>query len=177
MHVMDIARNSVEARAANVKVSFMLNKPDGQLIVTIQDDGCGMDADMVNKVTDPFTTTRTTRKVGMGLPLIKMSAEQTGGALTITSEQGRGTMVTSVFNTKHIDCVPMGDLAGTATLLITGNRDVLFEFEFCTGNNKYNITTGEICKALGESDINQPKVIRFIKEMIAENIKKTGFEF
>lgn len=177
MHVMDIARNSVEAGAALVEVSFRLDKTNGKLEVGFKDNGCGMDADMVQRVTDPFTTTRTTRKVGLGLPLLKMSAQQTGGSLDIRSEKGKGTQVTTVFNVHHIDCVPPGDLSGTATLLIAGNPGVDFRFEFNTGEEAFAISTPDIREALETMDINQPAVVKFIREMIAENLNAMNFTY
>lgn len=146
-------------------------------MVGFSDNGCGMDAGMVQRVTDPYTTTRTTRKVGLGLPLLKMSAQQTGGGLDIWSEKGKGTKVTSVFYVHHIDCVPPGDLPGTATLLITGNPKVDFRFEFNTGEEIFAISTPEIREALETVDINQPAVVRFIREMIAENLNAMNFTY
>jgi anti-sigma regulatory factor (Ser/Thr protein kinase) len=177
LHVMDIARNSVEARAQNLKIVFTLDKTKGGLKINFIDDGCGMDAAMVKRVTDPFTTSRTTRKVGLGLPLFMMSAAQTGGSLTIESEPGKGTRVEAVFNTHHIDCVPLGDLSGTLTLLISGNPQVKFLFEFYNLDKQFSIGTDDIMEALDGADLNQPKVIRFIKEMIQENLKEIEFEY
>lgn len=177
MHVTDIARNSVEAAASQVIVSFGLNKKEGVLEVMFEDNGRGMNAEMVKRVTDPFTTTRITRKVGLGLPLFKMSATQTGGSLQVESEPGKGTVVTAVFDVKHIDCVPLGDLAGAATLLITGNPGVMFQFNFNANGHSYSVSTTDIQDALGEKEISQPKVVRFIKEMIQENIKDIDFDY
>lgn len=175
LHVMDIARNSVEARADRVEIFFNLDKTDRKLEVCFNDNGCGMDPEMVQRVTDPYTTSRTTRKVGLGLPLLKMSAEQTGGSLNIWSQKGKGTNVTACFFVRHLDCVPPGDLAGTATLLITGNPNVDFRFEFRTGEECFGIDSREIREVLGTSEINQPKVVRFIKEMIGENLNAIDF--
>ena len=112
LNVLDIAQNSVKAGAQHLDIE--LSRRDGWLTIRIADDGCGMDEAFLRSVTDPFTTTRTTRKVGMGLPLFKLAAEQTGGALSITSRQGEGhgTTVTATFDTNHVDCAPLGDLTG-----------------------------------------------------------------
>lgn len=177
LHIMDIVRNSVEAKAQNVAIIFSLDKGKGTLLIIIKDDGCGMDSDLVKRVTDPFTTTRTTRKVGMGLPLFKMSAEQTGGFLTIKSEKDKGTEVLAVFKVGHIDCVPLGDLAGTLTLLISGNPGVNYSLEFFVGDELFELNTSDIQEIIGSSAIGQPKVIRFIKEMIQENMENLGFKY
>ena len=100
--------------------------------LTIRDNGCGMSPEFVKAVTDPFTTTRTTRKVGMGVPLLKLAAEQAGGTLNITSSQGEdhGTTVRATFLIDHLDCVPVGDYASTMVTLIQGSPDIDFVFQY-----------------------------------------------
>ncbi len=177
MHLLDIARNSIDAKARNITVSFFVHNKEGTLFIIIQDDGCGMGKELVKIVTDPFTTTRKSRKVGLGLPFFKMNAEQTGGWLEIKSELNKGTQVKALFNITNIDCVPMGDMAGAVTLLISGNPGVNFKFEFKTQSDQYLIGTQEIQIALEGTDVNQPKVMMLIKEMIEENLKEIGFNF
>ena len=113
LNILDIAENSVKAGASLITVAVCYRPAADRLTVTITDDGCGMDAETVHKVTDPFYTTRTTRRVGMGLPLWKMAAEMTGGAMTVESAPGVGTTVTAVFGLSHIDRLPLGDLPQT----------------------------------------------------------------
>lgn len=112
LNMLDIAENSVRAGAALTQL--LLTETADTRTLEIRDDGCGMDAETVRRVTDPFYTTRTTRRVGMGLPLLRLAAEQTGGTLMVVSRpaaeypQAHGTTVTAVFHTDHIDCVPLG---------------------------------------------------------------------
>ena len=114
-----------------------------RLTVTITDDGCGMDAETVRKVTDPFYTTRTTRRVGMGLPLWKMAAEMTGGAMTVESAPGVGTTVTAVFGLSHIDRLPLGDLPQTMATLIGGSPEKDFRLEFDYDGARFAADTRE----------------------------------
>ena len=119
LHIIDIVQNSVRADATLVNLTIEIS---GEvLIIRIGDNGCGMTAETLQKVTDPFYTTRTTRKVGLGLPFFKQSAEQSGGELIIESEVGMGTVVTATFGLHHLDRPPMGDLSETVSLVMSGN--------------------------------------------------------
>ncbi len=130
LHILDVAKNSVKAGASLTEISVCTDK-DGILTITITDNGCGMSEEVLARVTDPFYTTRTTRKVGLGLPLLRLAAEQTGGGLRIKSstEEGKsGTCVKAVFDTKSIDCMPMGDIVSTIVTLIAGSPEKDFVF-------------------------------------------------
>ena len=131
LHLLDVAKNSVAAGATWVDVSLDEDK-DGRLTIVISDNGRGMSPEFLAQVTDPFTTTRTTRKVGLGLPLYRMAAEQTGGSLDIQSTLGKGTTVTAVFHRRHLDCPPLGDLAGTVALLIQGSPELDLHYRHTT---------------------------------------------
>ena len=122
MHVLDIAQNSVKANAKTVSISFT-EDVRRWLTIVFTDDGDGMAPELLKKVTDPFTTTRTTRKVGLGIPLIKENAELTGGTVTIESEPGKGTTLTATFDLNHIDCPPMGEMCDTLLTLVLLNPD------------------------------------------------------
>ena len=118
LHLLDIAQNSIAAGARHVDLT--VEEAGDRITLTVADDGCGMSPEFLAQVTDPFTTTRTTRKVGLGLPLLRLAAEQTGGALEVESREGVGTTVTAVFHAGHIDCPPLGDMAATVALLAQG---------------------------------------------------------
>ena len=120
LYVLDIAQNSITAGAKHLDIT--LAEETGRICFTIADDGRGMSPALLATVSDPFTTTRTTRKMGLGLPLLRLAAEQTGGQLDIESTEGVGTTVRALFCAEHIDCPPVGDMAGTITLLIQGAR-------------------------------------------------------
>ena len=174
MHILDIVRNSVEANAKDIFVSMKIDAGD-LLIIRIEDNGRGMSPDMVKNVTDPFVTTRTTRKVGMGLSLIKMNAELTGGSLSIESEQGKGSKVSVTFNLSHIDCLPFGDLGSVFAMLLGGNPNHKFVFEFSANDGEFSINSEEIWAMMKETGISQLKMMKLLKEMINNNLKETNF--
>jgi hypothetical protein len=173
MHILDIVRNSVEAEATEISVSMTVTG-DNVLTIVFQDNGRGMSAEMVQNVTDPFVTTRTTRKVGLGLPLIKMNAELTGGNLFITSELKKGTTVTVNFNLQHIDCMPFGDLGSVFSQLLGGNPDKKFFYNFATPKGDFTLNSLEVWEMMNESAVSQLKMMIFIKEMINENLEEIG---
>ena len=174
MHILDIVRNSVEADAKDIFISMKTDAGD-VLTIRIEDNGRGMSPEMVKNVTNPFVTTRTTRKVGMGLSLIKMNAELTGGSLSIESEQGKGTKVSVIFNLSHIDCLPFGDLGSVFAMLLGGNPGNKFVFEFSTNDDDFSINSDEIRMMIKETGISQPKMMKLLKEMINDNLKEMNF--
>lgn len=168
LHILDIVKNSVSAGAAHIGLNLTQTE-DGTLTIVISDDGRGMSPEFLAAATDPFTTTRTTRKMGLGLPLYRLAAEQTGGSLTVESTVGKGTTVTAVFHTDHLDCAPMGDFAGTAALLIQGSPDVEWAVFHSTPKGSYDFSTAEIREILGEDvPLNAPEVFAWMSEYLAE---------
>ena len=170
MHIMDILQNSTRAGATEVTLEVLEDAAADTLTIRFIDNGCGMDAETVQKVINPFFTTRTTRKVGLGLPLLKQNTEQTGGSLDIQSEKGKGTTVTAVFGRTHLDRPPMGDLAGTVVLTASAYPDIRFIFHYHNGETDYVFDTVEVNEALDGISIQEPEVIQYLKEMIQENI-------
>ena len=169
MHIMDILQNSTRAGATEVTLEVLEDAAADTLTIRFIDNGCGMDAETVQKVINPFFTTRTTRKVGLGLPLLKQNTEQTGGSLDIQSEKGKGTTVTAVFGRSHLDRPPMGDLAGTIVLTASAYPDIRFIFHYHNGETDYVFDTVEVNEALDGISIQEPEVIQYLKEMIQEN--------
>ena len=168
LHILDIVKNSVAADADHVWIT-LTEDASHVLTVVIKDDGKGMNEELLASVIDPFTTTRTTRKVGMGIPLYRMAAEQTGGSLSIESFEGEGTTVTAVFHTDHVDCAPMGDLAGTMALLIQGSPWVDFELERTTPKGFYFFCTEEIRDQLGhEVPLDEPEVYLWLDDYLRD---------
>jgi hypothetical protein len=176
MHIMDILQNSTRAKANNITLEVLENYDADTLTLIFKDDGCGMSAETVEKVTNPFFTTRTTRKVGLGLPLLKQNTEMTGGSMTIDSEVGAGTTVTAVFGLTHLDRPPLGDLAGTMVLTIAAHPEIHFILHFQRikdgkEETDYVLDTDELYEALDGVSIQEPEVMTYIKEMVEENIK------
>ena len=169
LNILDIAQNSIRAEARLVEISVDEDTVRDTFTITIRDDGCGMTEEQVRRVTDPFFTTRTTRKVGLGLPFFKMAAQMTGGDLTIQSQVGKGTAVTAVFGRSHIDRMPLGDIAGTMSCLIGANPQVDFVYRHTLDGEEFVADTRQFREILGDVPLNSPEVVQFIKEYIEEN--------
>ena len=172
LNILDIVENSVKAEAKNVLISVVAE--DNLLTIVIKDDGKGMDEEFLKKVTDPFTTTRTTRKVGMGIPLFKMAAEMAGGEFSITSTKGAGTTVTATFVLDHIDRVPLGDLAETMVTLLNDDFPTDYLLKVSVDGNEYEFDTKELREQLDGVPVNEPEILLFVKDMINENITHIG---
>lgn len=171
MHVLDIAQNSIKAGAGLVTVSFEKNE-QGLLTFSVQDNGCGMSPEFLAKVTDPFTTTRTTRKVGLGIPMLKQSAEMCGGSFFIQSEPGVGTLIQASFDTRNIDCIPMGDICDSLLSLVVLNPDEPeFLFQASSPAAEACFDTRQLRSVLGGVPLNEPDVIAWMKESIEEEFK------
>jgi hypothetical protein len=172
LHILDILQNSVTAGATLVKLQIDEVPEKNQYLVKFSDNGKGMDAEMVQHVTDPFFTTRTTRKVGLGLPLLKQNAERTGGSMTIHSEPGKGTEVEVIFGFSNIDRLPTGDIAGTLALTVSSYPAIEFIYTHHTPEGTFIFDTLEIKESLGDLPINNPLVIAFMKDLISDNLKE-----
>lgn len=177
LYILDIAQNSVRANASLITIKVLADRKADTLTVEIADNGCGMDAEFLKSVTDPFTTTRTTRKVGLGIPLFKMSALDTGGTFDIKSTKNVGTTTTAVYVLSSVDRVPLGDIAETVSLLINGagKADVLFMYAL--DGESYTFDTREVKSALDTDDLTDPITSEYLKAMIGENISKINGGF
>ena len=131
-HILDIAQNSIRAKASRVEIDLQENLTNDSLVISIKDNGCGMDATTLAKVTDPFFTSRTVRKVGLGIPLFKQNAEATGGSLVIESKPGEGTTTAATFTLSHWDRPPMGDIAGSIVILVESIPSLILPDQFST---------------------------------------------
>ena len=170
LHIMDLMENSVRAKASSIKLTIKESTTDNLYSVTIEDDGVGMSPEFVSRVTDPYTTTRTTRKVGLGLPLIKMNTEIAGGGMSIDSEVGRGTILSFWYAHDSWDRPPLGDIAGTIVMLAANNENKRIIYKHISKKGEYTFDTKEIKEILGDMSINNYDIIKYLKEMINENI-------
>ena len=173
LNILDIAQNSV--RAGATLVELFLTQDDRCLTITIRDNGCGMDEETVRRLRDPFFTTRTTRSIGLGIPLFTLAAEQTGGSLKIestTDPSKHGTTVTAVFYTDHIDCAPLGDVISTLLTLIQGSETIDFVFTHNTPQYRVELDTRKLREVLGEVPLNLPDVLQWIREDLADQYKR-----
>ena len=168
LHILDIAQNSVVAGATLVEIDVAESYPEDLLTVKITDNGCGMSAEFLKKVVDPFTTKRTTRKVGLGIPLFKLAAENTGGTFDISSEPGKGTVVTAKFVHSHIDRQPLGNMTETILGLITAYENVDFLYRHSVDDKEFVLDTSELKKVLGDVPFSNPEVYVWLLEYMTE---------
>ncbi|WP_424910650.1 ATP-binding protein [Thermovenabulum sp.] len=171
MHILDIVENSINAGATWVKISIKEEREKNLMTITITDNGKGMDEDTVKKVVDPFFTTRTTRRVGLGIPLFAQAAKMAGGDFKITSKLGMGTKVEATFIKNHIDLQPLGNMADTLVTLCALYPHVEFIYEHSVDDKIFVFDTGEIKKRLNDVPINHPLVLDFIKDYVDSNLK------
>ena len=169
LNVMDVAQNSVRAEASLVRITVEESEKDDRLKIEIADDGCGMTEEQVQQVIDPFFTTRTTRKVGLGVPLFKLSAEQTGGSFNIQSEKNVGTTTTAVYVPSHMDMTPLGDIDSTVKILIQCNPQIDFVFTHSTDLGSFTLDTRELREVLGDVSLDTPDVLEWIGQYLEEN--------
>ena len=169
LNILDVAQNSITAGASLITIEVAENTMDKTMLIGIYDNGKGMSEEQVKSVIDPFFTTRTTRKVGMGIPLFKMAAEQTGGGLEIESEIGVGTNVRASFKTDSVDFTPLGDIASTVQMLITMNTDRDFVYKHTVNEKEFIADTREIKGILGDVPLDTYEVSQWILEFIKEN--------
>lgn len=175
LHVYDLLENSIAANANKIELSIRDSIKDNVYDFTITDNGKGMSPEFLAKVTDPWTTTRTTRKVGLGLPLIKMNSENAGGGMEITSQVGVGTKLHFWFQHNHYDRPPMGDIAGTMVMLCSQYEDIHFVYTHTTDNDTFVFDTDEIKEALDGMSMKELSILRYLKEMIQENLSEIGY--
>lgn len=170
LHLLDIVENSISARAETVQILVQEDHAADRLVMSVIDDGCGMDAEMVARVTDPFVTSRTTRKVGLGLPLLKAAAEACQGGLTVESEVGRGTCVSVAFQLSHIDRMPMGNLAATLLTLIVGSPQVHWIFRYAVDEQTFLFDDQPIKETLDGIPLSEPGVLAYLRESLETGI-------
>ena len=170
LHILDIVENATMAGATLIEIHVSEDIDKDLLKITIKDNGRGMDAAMLKGVKDPFVTTRTTRRVGMGIPLLEQAAKETGGNLKIISEAGKGTEVAATFQESHIDRRPVGDMSATLTTLIMGNPDRDFIYYSNIGGEEIEVDTQYIRGELNDSiSINDPAVINLIRDLFRKS--------
>ncbi|HKL93960.1 MAG TPA: ATP-binding protein [Clostridia bacterium] len=172
LNILDIVENSVKAEAKSVKIEVLAEREF--LTVRISDDGKGMSREFLARVTDPFATTRTTRKVGMGIPFFKEAAEVTGGRFNITSELGVGTTTEAVFFIDSIDREPLGDIADTLTTLLSDCENVDYILVYKVEQREFIFDTRELKAQLNGISISEPEILQTIREFLKDNINNTN---
>lgn len=169
LHILDILQNSITAGATLIELSLIEDEAADLLSFTITDNGKGMSEEMVRQVTDPFVTGRKTRKVGLGIPLLKAAAEHTGGGVKIQSAVGRGTSLCAEFGYRHIDRQPLGDMAETMLGVLTSYEQVDFVYYHRVNKKEYTLDTRQIKEILGEVSFQEPEVLLWLSDFLKEN--------
>ena len=172
LHVMDILQNSIAAEADTIEINIGVNITEDVLSIKIIDNGRGMDSEFLKSVSSPFITTRTTRSVGLGIPLLKMLCDMAEGNFVIESEVNKGTIVLATFKINHVDRLPLGDIPETIMTIISAypNLKELVMVLNCNDNKNFVFKLSEIKKAIGSVSINNIDVLIWIKEYLAEQI-------
>ncbi|HEY9060190.1 MAG TPA: ATP-binding protein [Pseudobacteroides sp.] len=173
LHLLDIIQNSIAASGTSIAIAITSCLKSQELKISISDNGIGMDEEMLKRVTDPFITTRDTRKVGLGISLFKASAEQSGGYLEISSKKGLGTTLEAVFMIDNIDRPPLGDVADTVASVLVSNETLHLTLVLSHNDEKFVFDTEEVKKMLNGVPINEYEVLNWIKGYINEGINVT----
>ncbi len=173
LHVLDVAENSIDAGAGLIVITLSENEKEDSFSVQIEDDGKGMDEEMVKRVLDPFFTTKTVRRFGLGIPLLEQSCRESGGGLHIESAAGKGTTINARFRKSHIDRKPLGDMGSTMMTLIGGHPEIDFELRFeKNGVADSVLSTRELRKELEGVPLNEPAVLKYIRENVNEAMQE-----
>ena len=172
LHLLDIVENSVAAGAKLVQITATEDLSSDRLTIVVQDDGKGMDEQLLARVTDPFVTSRTTRKVGLGIPLLKAAAEACNGQLQITSWPGQGTCLEVEFQRSHIDRMPLGDLAGTLLTVVVAFPNVRWLFTYRADGAEFAFDSQPIQQELGDVALTEPAVLAFVRELLHEGVQR-----
>lgn len=168
LHLLDIVQNSLAAGADSIGIRIIEDKLKDQFVMEIRDNGRGMSKEELACAQDPFYTTRTTRKVGLGLSLLKANCQATSGDLFLQSRKNQGTTVKAVLGLSHLDRPPLGDLATTMVALVSGSPEVDFRLERKATDKEYSIDTREMRKLLDNVPLNNPQVLSWLSQSIKE---------
>ena len=172
LHILDIAENGVTAGADCIQILVEEVRTKDLLKIVIQDNGSGLPPEKRDKLTDPFVTTRTTRRVGLGLPLLAAAAERCEGDFKVISETGEGARVEATFRYNHIDRAPLGDMAATITTLIMGNPDIDFVYTHIIDGRDFNLDTREIKTEIEDLSLTDPLVIHQLTKTIRNSLQQ-----
>ena len=174
MHILDVVQNSLAAGSTRVEIRIQEDLRADLLMIEVQDNGRGISEAMLPRVTDPFVTSRKTREVGLGLPLLKEAAERCEGGLQVYSEKDRGTRVVVRFRLDHFDRAPLGDMGETMGILISANPEVDFLYEHRVGQRIYVMETRQMRQVLGPVGFDDPAILDFVRQDIQMGLKKIG---
>ena len=171
LHILDVARNSIEAGATRVEITVVENDPPGHMEIVVHDNGAGMDPSDARRATDPFFTTRTTRRVGLGLALFAATCEACDGAIEVTSQPGAGTTVRARLRLDHLDRPPLGDMGAVMQALALEAERVSLSYRHCTPVGEFALDTHELQERLDGARLTDPSVLKWLREFVNEGLK------
>ena len=176
LHILDIVENAIAAKAKKIDVVIMEELNEDRLVIEIIDDGIGMDEQVKEKATDPFFTTRTSRRVGLGLSLLAQAARDAGGMLRIESELGKGTKVTATFQYHHIDRKPLGNMMETMTTLLLGNPELSISYTHKKEGKSYSLSSQWLKERFKNRSLTDPEVIQWLRKYLKEGLAQIGVQ-
>lgn len=168
LNVLDLAQNSITAGASLLEIELLEDPAADLLTLRIRDNGCGMSEEQLRQVTDPFTTSRQTRRVGLGIPLAKLAAEQSGGTFRMESEVGKGTLVEATFGLTHIDRPPVGDMAATLLTLLQSAESFSLHYRHSRGAESFGLSSDQLREILGDVPLSEPEVLAWLLDYIRQ---------
>ena len=174
LHILDLAENSIAAGARRVEIRVRELPDQDRVSIEITDDGAGMDQETLRKARDPFFTTRTTRRVGLGLPLFEQAVKAAGGEFRLESRPGEGTKVTGILQCSHPDRQPLGDVAGTLLTLVIGNPEVEFDYLHQASDGEVSFRSSDVRTQLGGIPLNSPAGIAAVRKKLKGEFNGTG---
>ena len=176
LHILDIVENAITAKAKKIEVLIREEVNEDRLVIEITDDGMGMDEKVREKAADPFFTTRTSRKVGLGLSLMAQAAQEAGGMLRIESELGKGTKVRATFQYSHIDRKPLGSMMETMTTLLLGNPELDISYSHQKEGKTYTLSSDALKERFKNRSLTGPEVIQWLKKHLKEGLAQIGVQ-
>lgn len=169
-HILDIANNSIRANATNITINVSEDLEKDILELTVIDNGKGIPPQILKEIKNPFVTSRTTRKVGLGIPLLNDTCQNCNGRLTIDSEAGKGTCLKATMELSHIDRPPMGNLVSTILTLLISHETIQIQFSYTVDNQSFSLSTQMLKDILGDIPLSTPEISQWIREYLSENI-------
>lgn len=181
LHLLDIAHNSVAAQSRSISVQVVEDLFYDRMIVSVVDDGNGMDAQTVQQVQDPFYTTRTTRSVGLGIPLLKLAVEAAGGSFRLQSQPGKGTRMEAELRHSHIDRMPLGDLPATYLSLLVSYPQIDWTFRYRVTDQdqhrrEFLFESAALKRELGDMSLTEPEVLAYLRNLFEEGIRSVALQ-
>jgi anti-sigma regulatory factor (Ser/Thr protein kinase) len=176
LHILDLVENAIAAKAKKIEISIQEDPREDRLVIEIEDDGIGMDYEVSQRATDPFFTTRSSRRVGLGLSLMAQAAQEAGGSLRIESEPEKGTKVVAKFQYHHIDRKPLGDMTETMTTLLMGNPELQISYVHQRDGKSYVLTSQMLEERFKNQSRTHPELIQWLRKHLREGLFQIGVQ-